>query len=49
MQDLAVEQHSTQNALVLNYPNGDCPASFQAINQRNPTGQLHIMPYIAFA
>ena len=30
-------------------PYRDCPASFQAIDQENPTGQLHIMPYIAFA
>ena len=30
-------------------PYGDCQVSFQAIDQENPTGQLHIMPYITFA
>ena len=25
---------------------GDCPVSFQAIDQENPKGQLYIIPYI---
>ena len=33
MRDLAVEQHSLQNGLVLNCPNRDCPASTQVIDQ----------------
>ena len=49
MQDLTVEQHSTWNGLVFNHLYGDCPVSFQAINQEKPTGQQHIMPYITFA
>ena len=49
MWDLVVEQYSTWNRSVLNHLYGDCPVLFQAINQENPTGQLHIMPYIAFA
>ena len=49
MQDLTVEQHSTLNGSALNHPYRDCPASFQAISEEKPTGQLHIMPYIAFA
>ena len=49
MQDLTVEQQSTQNGSALNHPYRDCPVSIQAINQEKPTGQLHIMPYIAYA
>ena len=35
MWDLIVEQHSTWNGSALSHLYGDCPASFQAINQEN--------------
>ena len=35
MQDVAVEQHSTQNGSALIHPYRDCPVEFQAINQKS--------------